>query len=54
MTQESGSYVSELLEGRFWNDIPGAAAAEYTALWGCSVIISEMSNFSSVQEKREI
>lgn len=32
MTQESGSYVSELLKSRFWNDIPGTAAAEYTGL----------------------
>lgn len=30
--QESGSHVSELLKNRFWNDIPGTAAAEYTGL----------------------
>lgn len=34
MTQESGSYVSELLKSRFWNDIPGTAAAEHMGLWG--------------------
>lgn len=34
MTYESGSYVSQLLKSRFWNDTLGTAAAECTGLWG--------------------
>lgn len=48
MTQQSRSYVSELLKSRFWNDIPRTAAVEYIGLWGgVGVIISGKFNFSS-------
>lgn len=48
MTQQSWSYVSELLKYRFWNDIPRTAAIEYIGLWrGVGVIISGKFNFSS-------
>lgn len=55
MTRESGSSVSELLKSRFWSNIPGTAAAEYTGLWGMQCDYQwNLHFFCSPRKKRDL